>query len=53
MDAFDEFRITRDAALHAGLPSFTYKGKTYSRKKSGKITVYKRTSGKKRRRSRR
>lgn len=53
MDAFEEFRLTRDAANEARLPSFTYKGKRYARKKSGKITVYKRVSGKKRRTSRR
>lgn len=42
MDAFTEFRIARDTAHGAGLPSFTYKGKRYARKKSGNITVYKR-----------
>jgi hypothetical protein len=59
MNAFDEFRIARDAAMRSDLPSFTHNGKRYVRKHLDNITVYKRASkrgskrGSKRRGSRR
>ena len=50
---FHEFRILRDAALEAGLSSFTYEGKTYRRASSGNLIVYKLAKSKRRSRSRR
>ena len=53
MDAFQAFRIAREAAVASDLPSFTYKGKRYVRKRLDNITVYKRASKKSKRSKRR